>query len=246
MKQGGRTLDILKEKLISGAKALGIELDEAALQKFEAFTGELLEWNKVMNLTAITEPEQIAVKHYVDSLSLLKYADIKKDAKIADVGCGAGFPGVPVKIVREDISLYCIDSLGKRIKFLENVKEKLNFQQFECLHSRAEDAGRQPQLRGSFDYVFARAVAKLRVLAEYCIPLLKTGGAFIAMKAGDVEEEISEAKNAIKTLGGKIESVSEYTLPGTDIARTIIVISKIADTPAKYPRPSAKIAKAPL
>lgn len=239
-------MDILKEKLISGAAALGIELDGRAVLRFETFTGELLEWNKVMNLTAITEPEQIAVKHYVDSLSILRYADIKNNAKIADVGCGAGFPGIPVKIARDDISLYCIDSLAKRIKFLENVKEKLEFQHFECLHARAEDAGRQPHMRGSFDYVFARAVAKLRVLAEYCIPLLKTGGVFMAMKAGDVEEEITEAKNAIKTVGGKIQSVHEYTLPETDIARTIIIISKITDTPEKYPRPAAKITKSPL
>ncbi|HEX2938833.1 MAG TPA: 16S rRNA (guanine(527)-N(7))-methyltransferase RsmG [Ruminiclostridium sp.] len=239
-------MSILSDKLLSGAQALKITLGDDAVDKFEKFTAELLNWNKVMNLTAITEPSDIALKHYIDSIAMLKYAEIKPNASVADVGCGAGFPGIPIKIARPDILLCCIDSLAKRVNFLDEVTRKLEFKDTKCIHARAEEIGKKVEFREKFDFSFARAVAKLRVLAEYCLPLVKVGGAFIAMKAGGAEEEINEAKSAVKAVGGKIENVVEYTLPDTDISRTIIIIRKIDTTPEKYPRASAKISKSPL
>lgn len=239
-------MDKFRETLVAGARELGVELDNKALELFGQFTDEMLEWNKVMNLTAITAPEDIALKHYVDSLAILKYVNIENGAKIADVGCGAGFPGVPLKIARDDIDLCSVDSLGKRVNFLTETEKKLGLKNCRCIHARAEEVGQKAPFRESFDYSTARAVAKLRVLVEYCLPLVKVGGAFIAMKGGDAGEEIKEAENAVKTLGGKIESIFEYTLPLTDNRRTIIVIRKTAQTDRKYPRPSAKIAKNPL
>ena len=239
-------MDVLSEILAQGAMELGIELDSGAFARFSLFTDELTEWNKVMNLTAIKKPEEIAVKHYVDSLAVLKYVKIKNNARIADVGCGAGFPGIPVKIARNDISLCSIDSLGKRVKFLAQLVDKLGFENCECVHARAEEVGGKAPFREAYDYAFARAVARLRVLCEYCIPLVRIGGAFIAMKGGDCAEEIAEAQNAIKLTGGEMENVFSYNLPQTDMARSIIVIRKVKETQAKYPRASAKIAKSPL
>lgn len=238
-------MDKLIEILKSGAEKLGVSLDSEALKRFETFTQELLEWNKVMNLTAITNPEDIAVKHYIDSLAIFKYVDFPQSAAFADVGCGAGFPGIPMKIARPDLKLTCMDSLGKRVKFLAQLMEKLKFDA-DCVHIRAEDAGMKPPHREAYDFATARAVAQLRVLAEYCLPLVKVGGAFIAMKGGDAKEEISQAKSAVKLLGGEIENVFEYNLPDTDMERTIIVIRKTKKTPGKFPRSNAKIAKSPL
>ena len=236
----------MEQLLLTGAQELGIELDNRAMEQFAAFTDELLSWNKVMNLTAITKPEEVARKHYLDSLALLHYVDIKEGASLADVGCGAGFPGIPVKIVRGDLSLCSIDSLGKRVKFMEALTNKLTLTKCDCVHARAEEVGAKPQFREAFDYSVARAVARMRVLCEYCLPLVKTGGAFIAMKGGDCAEEMDEAKNAIQLLGGKAEAVFTYTLPASDEARTIAVIRKIRSTPELYPRSNAKIAKSPL
>lgn len=239
-------MDNCNEILVAGARSLGIELDSKALKLFGLFTDELLEWNKVMNLTAIKETADIALKHYVDCLEILKYVNIENGAKIADVGCGAGFPGIPLKIARDDILLCSVDSLGKRVNFLTQTEKKLGLEGCRCVHARAEEVGAKAPYRETFDYATARAVAKLQVLAEYCLPLVKVGGAFIAMKGGDDGEEIKEAENAVKTLGGKIEKVFEYTLPQTDNKRTIIVIRKIKETDKKYPRSNAKIAKKPL
>jgi 16S rRNA (guanine(527)-N(7))-methyltransferase GidB len=236
----------MEELLINGAAELGVPLDSRALDRFAVFTDELLSWNRVTNLTAITQPEEIALKHYLDSIALLRYVQIQEGVSLADVGCGAGFPGIPLKIARGDLSLCCIDSLGKRVNFLETLVKKLELSQCSCVHARAEEAGANPQFRGHFDYAAARAVARLRVLCEYCLPLVKTGGAFIAMKGGDSGEEIAEAQNAIRLLGGETEAVFSYTLPQSDIARTIAVIRKVRATPEKYPRSNAKIAKSPL
>lgn len=232
--------------LIRGAEELGLPLDDRALERFALFTEELIERNKVMNLTAITEPEEIAIKHYLDSLALLHYVSIGRGKSIADVGCGAGFPGIPVKIVREDISLCSIDSLGKRVNFLEDMVKKLELNHCSCIHARAEEVGAQQSFREQFDYATARAVARMRVLCEYCLPLVQTGGAFIAMKSRESAEEMKEAENAVKLLGGEIEAVHSYTLPNSDIARTIAVIRKVKSTLPKYPRSNAKIAKNPL
>lgn len=238
-------MDDLNKTLKDGAEELGIYLDGEAIKRFDTFTNELLEWNKVMNLTSITEPKDVAVKHYVDSIAIFKYVDFPKGAAFADVGCGAGFPGIPMKIARQDLKLTCMDSLGKRVKFLSQLVDKLGFDT-DCIHIRAEDAGMKAPHREAYDFATARAVAQLRVLTEYCLPLVKVGGAFVAMKGGDAEQEISQAKNAVKLLGGEIENVFEYNLPDTDIARTIVVIRKKEKTPEKYPRTSAKIAKSPL
>ncbi len=239
-------METIRQILMQGAQSLGVELDAHALDKFDLFTNELLEWNKVMNLTRITQPEEIALKHYIDSLAVLKYVKIAKGAKVADVGCGAGFPGIPIKIARDDISLCSIDSLGKRVNFLTKLTEKLEFKNCECVHARAEEVGAKEPFREAYDYSFARAVARLRVLTEFCLPLVKVGGAFIAMKGGEDGDEISEAQNAVTLLGGEIENVFEYTLPQTDMARTIVVIRKVKQADKKYPRGNAKIAKSPL
>jgi 16S rRNA (guanine(527)-N(7))-methyltransferase RsmG len=239
-------VDNIIEVLKKGAVSLGLELNDSALEKFDVFTSELLEWNKVMNLTAITEPSDIAVKHYIDSLAVLKYVDIKLGAKIADVGCGAGFPGIPMKILRPDLKLTSIDSLGKRVNFLKQLTAKLQFEDCDSVHARAEEVGAKPEFRENFDFAVARAVAQLDVLTEYCLPLVKVGGAFIAMKREQSGDEIERAQNAVKQLGGKIENVFEFNLPDTDLGRTIVVIRKIQGTASKYPRAFAKISKNPL
>lgn len=239
-------MDNINEVLKNGVKSLGLELNDTELHKFDIFTNELIEWNRVMNLTAITEPVDIAVKHYIDSLAVLKYVDIKLGAKVADVGCGAGFPGIPMKIARPDLKITSIDSLGKRVNFLKQLTEKLQFEDCDCIHARAEEVGAKPEFREIYDFAVARAVAQLDVLAEFCLPLVKVGGAFIAMKREQSGNEIARAENAIKLLGGKIENIFEFVLPDTDFGRTIIVIRKIQVTAAKYPRAFAKITKKQL
>lgn len=239
-------MEKFKDTLINGSKELDINLTDEQINKFQEFTDFLIEKNKVMNLTAITEPTEIASKHFIDSLAILKYCEINKNAKIADVGCGAGFPGHPIKILREDLNLVSIDSLQKRLNFLNELENSLSLDNCSQVHLRAEEAGAKIEYREKFDYSFARAVAKLRVLAEYCLPLVKVSGYFIAMKGPDCQEEIEEAKKSVKLLGGKIENVIEYQLPQTDSRRTIIIIKKIANTPSKYPRANGKISKSPL
>jgi len=231
--------------LKSGVGEFGINLSEDNIIAFQKFTALLLEWNEFMNLTAITDSREIVNKHYVDSLSLLKYVDIPIGATLADVGCGAGFPCVPLKIVREDIVITCIDSLNKRIKFLSTLLDTLGIEG-DTLHIRAEEAGRQKGSRGFFNVVTARAVANLPSLAEYCLPLVKQGGIFIAMKGPDGEREAETARKAIKELGGCLKEVHSFILPNTDMQRTLIVISKIGQTPERYPRQFVKISKEPI
>lgn len=228
------------------AAQLGIDLSDEALVCFASYTASLLEWNRVMNLTAITQPEEIVCKHYIDSLTLLRYARIPESSSLADVGCGAGFPGIPLKIVRPDIRLTCLDSLNKRIRFLESLIATLSLDNVHCLHIRAEEAGRRADLREQFDVVTARAVARMGVLAEYGLPLVRTGGYFYAMKGPDGEIEAQEAAAAIRLLGGAIERVDSFPLPGTDMHRTIVCIRKTSPTVSTYPRPAAVIAKKPL
>lgn len=225
---------------------LGIYLDEKLLGSFEIYTDELLDYNKNVNLTAITDPAEIVLKHYIDSLAVLKYVKIEENAAAADIGCGAGFPGLPIKIIRKDIVLNCIDSLQKRLNFIETVSDKIGLENIACVHLRAEEAGKKSEYREKFDCVFARAVAKLNVLSEYCLPLVKPGGVFIAMKSGKAEEEIKDAENAVTVLGGAFADVKEYFLPGTDISRNIVVIEKISETPLRYPRSPKKIENKPL
>ena len=199
----------------------------------------------MMNLSAITEPGEIAVKHFADSLSLLAYADLKTGAAVADVGSGAGFPGIPLAIARPDLRVACLDSLQKRILFLQELSGRLGLA-VECRHVRAEEAGRMPALREHFDAVTARAVGRMALLAEYCLPLVKTGGRFYAMKGPDGEQEAAEAATAVEIMGGHTRRTVSFMLPGTDMGRTIVVIDKVRATPGKYPRAYAAMCKHPL
>ncbi len=231
--------DIFKK----GISTLNINIEENKIEKFELFSDILLEWNEKMNLTAVTDPEGISVKHFLDSIAPLDVLDIKKDAKVIDVGTGAGFPGVPIKIVREDLDFTFMDSLNKRITFLKEVSKNLNFEKAEFVHARAEEAGQNKMFRGKYDYAVSRAVASLRILCEYCIPFLKVGGIFAAFKQYDVDEEINDAKSMIGTLGGRIADVKEVKIPQADIVRKIVIIEKVKDTPSQFPRRANKIKK---
>lgn len=234
----------ISELVAQGAKGFGIATDDRALSRFEDYSECLLEWNQKMNLTAITQPEEVAVKHFVDSLALLSFVTLKKGAKVIDVGTGAGFPGVPLKIARPDVRLTLLDSLNKRLVFLENLLRRLELEA-ELIHSRAEEGGRQSQLREGYDLATSRAVANLRVLTEYCLPYVRVGGIFAAMKGPEVEIELEDARKAIETLGGRVAEVKTFTLP-EESGRSVVLIQKIKPTPAAYPRHGSKIAKLPL
>ena len=214
----------------------GVTVTPEIYDKFARYADFLVEKNAVMNLTAITDPHDIAEKHFLDSILPLGLFGVPEGASLVDVGTGAGFPGVPMAIIRPDIRLTLLDSLNKRVNFLRELSARLDIPA-ECVHIRAEDAGRG-SLRESFDVATARAVSRLPILCEYCLPLVKVGGAFLALK-GDCAEELSDAKNAIKTLGGEVEKAGEYALPNGD-KRTLVVIRKARHTPAKYPRVQIK------
>lgn len=218
-------------------------LSEEQYAQLERYAELLVEWNEKMNLTAITDPEGIAVKHFLDCLAYLKRAKIPEGARVADVGTGAGFPGVVLKIARPDIKLVLIDSLQKRLNFLEAVFNEIGIKA-ELVHARAEDAGHDKKLRESFDVVTARAVANLAVLSEYCIPLVKIGGVFAPMKTAEVSEELEGAKTAAKILGGEVLEPEIYEIPAG--GRSVVFIGKKAATPAKYPRQRVKISEKPL
>lgn len=226
-----------------GAEAQ-LSFTEEQLAQFTRYYELLVETNKVMNLTAITEPEEVAVKHMVDSL--LAYEDGMQGKTLVDVGTGAGFPGVPLKIYCPSLRVTLVDSLGKRLRFLEQVIDELGLKAIRCEHLRAEDAGRSKKHREQYDYVMARAVARLSVLSEYCLPLAKKGGQFIALKGSRFAEEIEEGEAAVKILGGKIISAEPVKLPGLDDGRAIIKIAKIKATPAQYPRKAGTPEKQPL
>lgn len=230
--------------LISDAERLGIALTDEQLSRFDTLSDLLVEQNKTMNLTAITDPDGIAVKHFADSISVLAAAEIPSGAKVLDVGTGAGFPGIPLLIMRPDIDLTMIDSTAKKLKYVENTVNELGLIA-TALHTRAEESGQSKEYREKFDFVFSRAVAALNVLCEYCLPFVKQNGLFIAMKGAKAQEEIDAAKSAIKTLGGKIIAEKTFFLADGG-ERTLVVIKKISQIPPKYPRPSAQIAKKPL
>lgn len=223
-----------------------IRLPEAAAEypRFALYCAELQEWNQKMNLTAITDDEGIAVKHFADSLLPLTMAELPQGARLVDVGSGAGFPSLPMALTRGDLRLTFLDSLQKRLRFLEQLCGKLSVEA-NTLHSRAEDAGRNPVHREKYDVATARAVAALPQLAEYCLPLVKPGGLFLAMKGATGREELAAAQNAITLLGGRVESVTDYALPGGD-ARVLIVIRKERMTQPRYPRETSQILKKPL
>ena len=227
--------------LKQGLTELGLDASKA--ETLARFAELMLQKNEVMNLTRITEPVAVAQLHLLDSAMLLKYADFRGKT-VADIGTGAGFPGMPLRILEPDFDLTLLDSLGKRVDWLKETCDALGLARVSCIHARAEEFAAEK--RESFDLVTSRAVANLPVLAELCLPLVKVGGQFLAMKSVDSEDEIASAKNAIKTLGGRIAKVEDYTIPTSDVVHRLVIIEKIAPTPARYPRAFAKIKKAPL
>lgn len=235
---------VSRETLVRETAAFGINLTEKQLDDFEKYAEMVVETNKHLNLTAITDPEGIAVKHFTDSLTLLALKEIPEGSKVLDIGTGAGFPAVPLMIARRDIDMTMVDSTAKRLKFVDSVVEELSLGGV-TVHGRAEELGKKPEFREKFDFVTARAVANLRDLSEYCLPFVKKGGYFIAMKGPLASEEITNGKKAIKILGGEIEEIKSVKLSDAG-ERNIVMIKKISQTPPKYPRPSAQIAKKPL
>ncbi len=224
---------------------LPIDLPQDITNKLDKYMELVLEWNKHINLTSITNEDEFIVKHFYDSLTLLAAVDIPRGSAIADIGTGAGFPGIPLKLVRPDIKLTLIDSLNKRVNFLSSqVLPALNITA-EVIHGRAEELSKMPQHRERYDFAVSRAVANLSSLSEYCLPFVKVGGSFVSMKGANAGDEIASAKNAIEILGGRAPKVSNMKLPdGSD--RNILTINKIRNTPAKYPRRGVKISKSPL
>ena len=234
---------MLEALLQSGFEALSLVPDSQALGRYRIYYEYLEEMNQVMNLTAISGEEDVAQLHFLDCAALLGLADFT-GKRVIDVGTGAGFPGLALKIACPAMELTLLDSLDKRINFLKNTCEKLGFDDVTCIHSRAEEipAG----FRQGFDFALSRAVARLNLLCELCLPYVKKGGAFIAMKGSDLEEELAEAQRCIRTLGGQVEKKIDYTIPGTDVTHCALIIRKVADTPARYPRRWAQIKKSPL
>ena len=233
-----------KELFYNTIKPFEINVDEDAFSRLDTFAEMLIETNKSFNLTAIKEPDDVTVKHFADCLSIFKYVDISENAKIIDVGTGAGFPGLVLKLYRPDIQMTFLDSTKKRLGFIENVLNECGIKG-DILHMRAEEAAQLSKYREKYDFATARAVAALPVLSEYCLPFVKVGGSFVSMKSAESNEEISEAKKAINILGGKIEEDILFDLV-ENMPRRIIRIKKNSQTPTKYPRPSAQISKKPL
>ena len=215
-------------------------------KQFISYYEILVEWNKVMNLTGITEYEEVNEKHFVDSLSIVKAIDINKVESIIDIGTGAGFPGIPLKIAFPHLKVVLLDSLNKRIKFLDTVIDELGLNGIKTIHGRAEDFAKREEYREKFDLCVSRAVANLATLSEYCIPYVKKEGLFVPYKSGEIEEELEQSKKAVHVLGAKIKDVVKFQLPGSEIGRSFIVINKIQNTAKKYPRKAGLPSKEPI
>ena len=233
------------EILKTNAEAYGIEISDDLGEKLEIYARFLKEWNDKINLTAITDDEGIALKHFLDCLLVSKAAQFKSGDKVIDVGTGAGFPGLVIAAAFPEVQVTLLDSTGKKLKAVENIRQEMGVQNAEVVHMRAEDAGKKPEFREKYDFATARAVAELRVLLEYTLPFVKVGGKFLSLKGASAVDEIDGAKASLKTLGGKIEGINEFILPGGD-KRAIINVKKISHIPPKFPRVSAQIAKKPL
>ena len=229
-----------------GLEKLNIKLDEAAINKFVKYYNMLIETNRVMNLTAITDPVDVINKHFIDSLSIVKCISLDDNKSIIDIGTGAGFPGIPLKIAFPDLNITLLDSLNKRINFLNNVIEELDLTDIKAVHGRSEEFGRNKNYREKYDIAVSRAVANLSTLSEYCLPFVKVGGLFIPYKSGNSNEEIKEAENAIKILGGKHKENVDFCLENTDISRTLVVIEKVKNTSSKFPRKSGTPSREPI
>ena len=232
------------EGLLEKASTMGVRFSVEQMDKFYKYMNLLIEWNEKINLTAIIEPNEIILKHFIDSITILK--DIKDGSTLVDVGTGAGFPGIPLSIMNSTLKITLVDSLNKRLIFLQEVINELDLKNVELVHARAEEFGRNKKYREKFDVATSRAVANLATLSEYFLPLVKINGKAISMKAGNASQEIEDAKKAIKTLGGNINNIEEFKLPQSDIGRTIINIDKISGTPGKYPRKPGTPAKEPI
>lgn len=230
-----------QELFQQGLKEINLSATEKQIGQFSAYSSLLKEWNENINLTAIVDDDGIAVKHFLDSVLPLAHVTIPEGATLADVGTGAGFPGLPIKLLRPDLKVTLIDSLQKRIRFLETVCTDLSIEDVTCIHGRAEELGKDKAYREQFDVLVSRAVANLKVLCEYCLPFVKVGGMFVALKAQELEEELALAKPMIGSLGGKVEEVIEAPLPQSDMVRKLVVISKVSPTPPQFPRRANKI-----
>ncbi|MGF9977379.1 16S rRNA (guanine(527)-N(7))-methyltransferase RsmG [Viridibacillus arvi] len=235
-----------EEQFVQALKEQGIELSEGQLKQFHTYFELLVEWNEKMNLTAITDQPSVYLKHFYDSISAAFYMDFDKVQSICDVGAGAGFPSIPIKICFPHLQVTIVDSLNKRIQFLTHLSEQLHLDHVEFVHSRAEDFGQNPKYREQFDLVTARAVARLSVLSELCIPLVKTNGHFVAMKAASGDEEMKDAKKALTVLGAKLLDSYSFLLPIEDSERSIFIFNKTKNTPKKYPRKPGVPNKSPI
>lgn len=230
----------------SKLKQLGIVLTDKMKEQFDRYFELLVEWNKVMNLTGITEYEEVNEKHFLDSLAIVKVQDMEQVSTVIDIGTGAGFPGIPLKIAFPHLKVTLLDSLNKRIKFLNCVIQELSLEDICALHGRAEDYAKKSEYREAYDLCVSRAVANLATLSEYCLPYVKKGGMFIPYKSGEIEEELQNSKKAVSILGGEIEQVEKFCLPESDIARSFIKIEKKKSTPGKFPRKAGLPTKEPL
>lgn len=233
---------VLEEEM----KAIGLTISSQQKEQFDRYYELMIEWNKVMNLTGITQRNEVDIKHFIDSLTIVRIKNMNNISSLIDIGTGAGFPGIPLKIVFPHINVVLLDSLNKRLKFLDEVISKLGLVNITTIHGRAEDYAKKTEFREKFDVCVSRAVANLSTLSEYCLPFVKTGGSFISYKGSDAEKEIEQAENAVKILGGEIKDTQRFTLPGTDMGRVLIDVRKIKTTPKKYPRKAGVPAKEPL
>lgn len=233
-----------KIKMEGKLTSINIQLSESKIKDFYTYMEELVEWNKKINLTAILEGDDIIDKHFIDSLTISQY--IKDDENIIDVGTGAGFPGIPLKIARENLKIDLLDSLNKRINFLNEIINILNLKNIKTIHARAEDEAGKKEKREEYDIAVSRAVANLPVLLEYLLPFVKLGGKCICMKGMNIEEELNNSKKALKELGGEIEEINKFKLSDTDATRNIIIVRKISSTPKKYPRKAGTAVKNPI
>jgi len=235
-----------REKLSAGALELGVTLSDRQLDQFIFFCDQLLERNKSVNLTAIRQPDEVITKHFLDSLCVFKTEIVKPGMRVLDVGTGGGFPGIPMKIADPSLQIDLLDSLKKRLIFLEEVIEENQWMDISTLHGRAEDFAKKTEYREQYDLVVSRAVARLAILLEYCLPYVKVGGVFLALKGPLLDEEVQEAKKALTVLGGKVEKVVEIAIPYTELSHRILVIRKVKHTPKQYPRQAGKPRKEPI
>lgn len=232
--------------LNEGCRQMGISLTEEQTEQFMLYYEKLIEVNRVMNLTAITEFEDVMRKHFLDSLTLVKAVDIKNVKRVLDLGTGAGFPGIPLKIAFPDTEFVLLDSLNKRVKFLHDIIELCRLKKIQAVHGRAEELAGKKEYRESFDLCVSRAVANLSSLSEYCLPYVEKGGLFVSYKSGNIQEELEAAGYAIQILGGRIKDTVKFKLPGSDMDRSLVVIEKIRETPARYPRRAGIPSREPL